>query len=78
MNIITITSSSVQKLFSNLKTDKALGPDEIRPAVLKQLASELSDILCHFFQQSLDIGVIPEDWKKGLHIASVQKKEIGP
>jgi hypothetical protein len=35
----------VEKLLKNLNPHKAAGPDNIRPMVLKELASEISPIL---------------------------------
>ena len=35
---------------------KALGPDELHPRVLKELASELGPVFAHLFQQSIDMG----------------------
>ena len=73
MNNISITTSGVQKLLANLKTDKAMGPDEIHPSILKNLSSELSSVISHIFQQSLDTGSIPDDWKKA-NISPIYKK----
>ena len=64
MDNIIISTDGVQKLLGNLKTDKAMGPDEIHPSILKNLNVELSSILCHIFQQSLNSGTLPDDWKK--------------
>ena len=40
----------------------ALGPDELHPRVLKELATELGPIFAHLFQQSIDSGDIPKEW----------------
>ena len=42
---------------------KAMGPDAIHPHILKELSFELSPVITHFFQQSIDNGIIPNDWK---------------
>ena len=39
---------------------KALGPDELHPRVLKELATELGPVFAHLFQKSLDTGDIPK------------------
>ena len=39
-----------------------LGPDELHPRVLKELASELGPMFAHLFQQSIDTGEIPKEW----------------
>ena len=41
---------------------EALGPDELHPRVLKELATELGPVFAHLFQQSIDIGEIPKEW----------------
>ena len=41
---------------------QALGPDELHPRVLKELASELGPVFAHLFQQSIDTGEIPREW----------------
>ena len=45
-----------------LNPSKALGPDELHPRVLKELASELGPVFAHLFQQSIDMGEIPKEW----------------
>ena len=52
---IVVTIEGVTKLLKGLNPSKALGPDELHPRVLKELATELG----HLFQQS---GEIPKDW----------------
>ena len=39
-----------------------MGPDELHPRILKELAEELGPVFAHLFQQSLDTGEIPEEW----------------
>ena len=45
-----------------MNPSKALGPDELYPRVLKELASELRPMFAHLFQQSIDMGEIPKEW----------------
>ena len=44
----------VTKLLKGLNPSKALGPDELHPRVLKELATEFGPIFAHLFQQSID------------------------
>ena len=44
-----------------MNPSKALGPDELHPRVLKELASELGSVFAHLFQQSIDSGEIPKE-----------------
>ena len=39
-----------------------MGPDELHPRFLKELAAELSPVFTHLFQQSLDTSEIPDEW----------------
>ena len=41
---------------------KALGPDELHPRVLKELANELGPVFAHLFQQSIKTGEILKEW----------------
>ena len=61
---IRIHEKGVLKLLKNLKPHKATGPDELPARVLKECAKELAPILTSFFQQSLDEGKVPDDWKQ--------------
>ena len=44
------------------KASNVLGPDELHPRVLKELATELGPVFAHLFQQSIDTGEIPKEW----------------
>ena len=69
---ITITCEGIAKLLLSLNPNKAAGPDEIKPRVLKELATEIAPILTIIFQISLESGVVPSDWKTG-RVAPVYK-----
>jgi len=73
MESITITRPGVHKLLIGLKTAKASGPDEIPATILKETADDISSIIAFIFQQSLDTGQLPKDWKKA-NIAPIFKK----
>ena len=62
MNDIAVSKDGVIKLLKGLNPSKALGPDELHPRVLKELATELGPVLAHLFQQSIDTGEIPKEW----------------
>ena len=62
MNDITVSKDGVIKLLKGLNPSKALGPDELHPRVLKELATELGPVFAHLFQQSIDTGEIPKEW----------------
>ena len=64
MQEIKTDLNGVLKLLSNLKPDKAAGPDSIKPVVLKQLKTEIAPVICLLFEKTLRTGLIPADWKK--------------
>ena len=53
---IVVTKERVTKLLKGLNPSKALGPDELNPRVLNELATELGSEFDHLFQQSIDKG----------------------
>ena len=62
MDEIVVTNEGVTKLLKGLNPSKALGPDELHPRVLKELAKELGPVFAHLFQQSINTGEIPKEW----------------
>ena len=62
MNDIAVSKDGVIKLLKGLNPSKALGPDELHPRVLKELATELGPAFAYLFQQSIDTGEIPKEW----------------
>ena len=56
---IEVGLEGISKLFKNLKTDKAAGPDQIKLLLLKELHQQLSPIIQVLFQLSLDSGTLP-------------------
>ena len=61
---IIIDSNKILKLLANLKTNKASGPNEIKPVVLKELRNEISPEIQIIFEMSLQTGQLPKDWTK--------------
>ena len=59
---IVVSNDSVTRLLKGLNPSKAIGPDELHPRVLKELATELGPAFAHLFQKSLDMGEIPKEW----------------
>ena len=62
MEDIVVTKEGVTKLLKGLNPSKALGPDELHPRALKELATELGPVFAHLFQQLIDKGEIPKEW----------------
>ena len=55
----------VQVLLMKLNVYKSMGPDEIHPGVLKEMADVVAELLSIIFEKSWLSGEIPGDWKKG-------------
>ena len=62
MDDIIVSNEGVTKLLKGLNPSKALGPDELHPRGLKELAAELGPVFAHLFQKSLDTAEIPKEW----------------
>ncbi len=70
---ILVSVEGVRKLLKEINITKATGPDSIPARILKEMADEISPILTSIFQQSLDSGEVPHDWRIA-NIAPVFKK----
>ena len=46
-----------------LDCHKSIGPDEIHPRVLRELAEVIAEPLCIIYQHSLLTGEVPKDWR---------------
>ena len=73
INEITIDERGVLKLINNLKVNKAAGPDGIPNKFLKACAEEVAPVLTNIFQQSLNTGQLPQDWKNA-NVTPIFKK----
>ena len=62
MNDIVVSAEGITKLLNGLNQSMALGPDELHPRVLKELASGWGLVFVHLFHQSIDTGEIPKEW----------------
>ena len=60
---INLNIEMVRKEILSINTNKAIGPDEIHPRILKELVEYISIPLFIIMQKSLSSGVLPCDWK---------------
>ncbi len=70
---VRITEWQLRKKIRNLRPASAAGPDGIGPRLLQELESELVEGLVMIFQQSMDTGGVPEDWKSA-NVTQIFKK----
>ena len=73
MSEITITNKGVESLLKDLNPNKASGPDEISPRLLKELHHEIAPSFTKTYRSSLSTGTVPNDWKTAL-VVPVYKK----
>ncbi|KAK4823184.1 hypothetical protein QYF61_027088 [Mycteria americana] len=58
-----IQGEMVSNLLHHLDTHKSMGPDEIQPRVLRELAEVLTKLLSILYQQSWLTREVPVDWR---------------
>ena len=66
MEDLVVDVNGIKLHLSKIKESKAAGPDCIPGRVLKSVADELAPYLAILFQQVIDTGQIPCDWKEAL------------
>jgi hypothetical protein len=75
MKDIKIGEKGVEKALNRLNPSKTTGPDKVPVRILKETANIITPILTKIYQQSINTGQIPEDWKNA-NIVPIFKKGI--
>ncbi|KFV15310.1 hypothetical protein N339_09364, partial [Pterocles gutturalis] len=69
----SVGEDQVQDHLMNLTVHKSMGPDEIHPWVLKEMAEEVAKPLSIIFEKTWQYGEAPAYWKRG-NITPIFKK----
>jgi hypothetical protein len=72
---IHFTTGNIYKIFLNLDTKKATGPDDLPAVVLKNIAVSIPKPLRNLFQLYFSTGVFPTSWKI-VNVSPISKKAI--
>ena len=70
---VKIDENRILKLLSNLKVDKAAGPDDIKPIVLKELRNEIAPVIKAIFEKSFETGQLQKRLDNSKSLSSFQK-----
>ena len=60
---VTLLEEEIVDVINNLDSNKSQGPDGIPVRLLKETAMQIAQSLRVLFNKSLNIGVLPDEWK---------------
>ena len=72
----TVHPHEVYSKLVKLQTNKAMGPDNIPPQILKEFANELAEPVTLILNKSLSSGLVPALWKDSSIIPIPKAKQV--
>ncbi|CAM4585244.1 unnamed protein product [Lepidochelys kempii] len=69
----SVEKEVVRDYLEKLDVHKSMGPDELHPRVLKELAAVIAEPLAIIFENSWRTGEVPDDWKKANEVPIFKK-----
>lgn len=75
--VLLVEEDQVREYLSKLDIHKSIGPEGMRPQVLRELANVLARPLSIIFDQSWRLGEVPEDWRKANATPIFKKEDPG-
>jgi hypothetical protein len=73
LEFIEITEKDVEDVLKGINTNKAYGPDNISPRLIKEAGPSIVGILTRLFNKSLQLAKFPSLWKKA-NVLPIYKK----
>ena len=73
LDTFNFSIEEVQEKLQHLNIYKSTGPDMLHIQILRALEDKLARPLTHIFNNSVETGIIPEDWKSA-NVTAIHKK----
>ena len=75
LDTFNFSTEEEQEKLQHLNIYKSRGPDMLRPRILRALEGKLARPLAHIFNNSVETGIIPKDWKFKRDCNSQKRKQ---
>ena len=71
-----VTQEDIYDKLCKLKTDKSPGVDMLHSRVLFETRDIIDYPLYLIYSKSLELGILPSDWKLGGEVTAIYKKDL--
>ena len=66
LDTFKLSTEEVLEKLQHLNIDEFIGSDMLYPRILHALENKVARPLIHIFNNSVETGIIPEDWKSAM------------